>query len=179
MKTRAWITAACMLAIAPALGAQSLGRAPDAVGDTATSGVGVGTALGSDLHPEPEGFEAWTNMGFALEGILGEPILSGTGSTEADAQAGLDLVDARPNSLALLLVSASNNPTAFKGGVVVPTPAPIQLLMSTDDLGGIQLMFAWPEEIPSGIDIYLQFVIYDPAAVQMFSLSNALVAHTP
>jgi hypothetical protein len=176
MKTGAWITAACMLATSPLLGAQSLagqapGIAPDVTNTTITSEV--------DLDTDPVGHESWTNMGFALEGVAGEPILSGSGSALSNAACGIELVDARPLTLALLMVSAFNNPTPFKGGVLVPTPAPIQLMMITDGKGGIQIGFDWPEQIPGGMDIYMQFVILDPAAVQMFSLSNALVAHTP
>jgi hypothetical protein len=166
-----WIAAACVLAMAPALGAQTLIK----------SGGDVSTDPQTDLeqHGKPAAFEAFTNMGFALEGVLGEPILSGTGTMAAGSTNALDLVDARPIAVALLLVSMSNSPTAFKGGKIVPTPAPVQLLLLTDRKGDIHVDFELPALVPGGLDIYMQFVIQDPAAVQLFALSNAISIKTP
>jgi hypothetical protein len=120
--------------------------------------------------------QPFTDLGYALAGEKGEPVLRGTGDLTAGSRTSLALSESRAGTLALLMVAADANPTPFKGGVLVPVPSPLQLLLATDQTGGIRASFAWPEGIPAGFEIIMQYVIYDPAAIQKFALSNALMA---
>jgi hypothetical protein len=171
MKTRAWIVAACVLASLPAAAAQTLGVGPN-VGST-----GVTAESGSVAQPEDQ--EVYLDMGNALAGTYGEPILSVGGSLIADSSAEIKLENAKAYAPAVLVISDAFNPTAFKGGMLVPSPAVLQLILRTKADGSLLVVFDWDAQLPSGLDIYMQFVIQDPAAVQLFALSNAISIKTP
>lgn len=121
----------------------------------------------------------WINLGSALAGIAGPPVLKGSGTLAAGSSCSLALSQARPLATAMLFVAASSTPAPFKGGTLVPVPALLTLPLGTSAGGTIVLPFTWPAGIPSGSSFYFQMAIADPAAVAGVALSNALKGTTP
>jgi hypothetical protein len=76
-------------------------------------------------------------------------------------------------------LSAGNIP--FEGGVLVPdvTPPGFFVTLFTDGTGGFVIQETWPQGIPSGFELYLQYWMLDPAGVFGWSGSNALKATAP
>jgi hypothetical protein len=121
----------------------------------------------------------WTDLGFALAGASGFPVLSGTGTLQAGTPVTVELQAAAPSALATLFGSVASVPQPFKGGTLVPVPPLIARLLMTDAAGGIALAFAeWPAGL-SGLTLDLQYAIQDAGAIQGVALSNALSADVP
>ena len=97
----------------------------------------------------------------------------------ADDTAAIKLENARAHAPAVLVISDAFGPTPFKGGLLVPSPALLHLILRTQGDGTLEIQFEWDVAVPSGLEIYMQFVIKDPMAIQGYALSNALVLQTP
>jgi hypothetical protein len=190
MNTRTWIVTGCLLAAAPAAGAQGMVDAgvvsTSAQGAVNAGQVGAGAQVGSTSATADAGplFKQvssllWVDVGFSLHGADGAPVLTGSGVLAADDTASIKLEHAKPYAPAVLVISDSVGPTPFKGGLLVPSPAVMQLILRTQADGTIELAFEWDVALQSGLDIYLQFVIKDSAATEGYAMSNALVLHTP
>ncbi len=123
--------------------------------------------------------DTWSDLGFALAGAPGVPVLSGDGSLAPLTAGSLDLSNAAAASPAMLFLSTFNNPSAFKGGLLVPVPPLLQVLFFTDGTGALSLPFTWPFGPPSGTTFYFQYAIQDAGAVKGVALSNALAGTTP
>jgi len=122
---------------------------------------------------------AWSNLGLALPGATGVPLLVGTGDLVAGSAGTLALSNAAPSALSLLLISLSSTPVPFKCGTLVPFPIAINLSLATGPTGALLLPWAaWPAGL-SGLSLYWQYVIQDATAVCGASLSNALRANVP
>jgi len=129
---------------------------------------------GCPVTPSP-----WTDLGFALSGVAGEPLLVGTGGLTPGSAGTLGLSQAAPSTLALLFVSLAGTPTPFKCGTLVPVPVALQVPLITNGGGGIPLGWAsWPATL-SDLELHFQYAIKDPAAICGVSLSNALRADVP
>ncbi len=129
--------------------------------------------LGSEVYKlVPNVAPPSVDLGYGKAGSGGKiPKLSLCGLLDAGNYANLDLVDAYPGSLAVMIVSNQNNPTSGFGGIVVPIPPLFLLPLFTDPSGEIHLV------VPGGfgpIDIYIQDLIIDPGATNQTSISNAL-----
>jgi hypothetical protein len=121
----------------------------------------------------------WLDLGFSLAGLNGAPVLDGDGILVQGTPMALTLTNAAPSAPALLLVSASNTPTPFKGGTAIPVPVNLSFQLVTSPSGTVPLSAAWPPGLPSGLSIYLQIAIADAGAPQGAALSNALQATVP
>ncbi len=125
------------------------------------------------------GLPVWTNLGFALPGTLGAPQLVGAGSLLSGSPGALTLSGAKPSSPAYLFVALTNAAAPFKGGTLVPVPPLLTLGLLTSGAGDLPLAWAaWPAGL-SGLDLFFQYAIQDPAAVAGVALSNALRADVP
>ena len=121
----------------------------------------------------------WINLGSGLGGFTGIPSLTGSGPLEPGSPGMASLVGAAPSSAALLCLSLESTPAAFKGGTLVPVPLLLSLVLPTSPGGSVVLPWsAWPSGL-SGLSLYWQFAIQDPAAVLGVALSNALRANVP
>lgn len=121
----------------------------------------------------------WAYLGHEKGGTFGEPVLVGSGPLSAGSSNSLDLVNAYPSSPAAMFMSFSNNPTPFKGGVLVPIPPlPVNVLATLAD-GTVVLPFLVPPGIPPGVALYMQWAIADPGATKGVELSNAVSATFP
>ena len=123
--------------------------------------------------------DAFESLGGGLAGVAGVPALSGAGTLFASTPASLALAQAAPGAPALLLVSVGSSPVPFKGGTLLAFPPLVQLGLVTNGSGGIALPFVTPSGLPAAIDLTLQALVLDAAAVNGVALSNGLSATTP
>ena len=141
------------------------------------------TAAGSVLanHITTWACSAWTDLGFALAGTMGTPLLVGIGDLTAGSPASVVLQKAAPVSVTHLLVADHSTPTAFKCGTLVPglTQFHKHIVLVTSASGDLHLEWpAFPASL-SGLSLYFQYVIPDAGAVCGAALSNALRADVP
>jgi hypothetical protein len=121
----------------------------------------------------------WVNLGFALPGLHGAPIATGSGTLLPGSTLTLVLNNARENAVAHLVVGTSAINVPFKGGTMVPSFDLLIAGLATGPAGKISLAGPLPAGLPSGLTLYFQWWIADPAAVKLFAASNALVATVP
>jgi hypothetical protein len=120
----------------------------------------------------------WDDLGQPLAGLLGLPKQIGEGTLQPGAPFVFTLEDARPSTSCWHIVGLSAGNFPFKGGTLVPVPLLINGPLPTNGAGQLVLAGNWPGA-PTGVALYLQFIIQDIAAVQKFALSNALKATMP
>ena len=125
-----------------------------------------------NLGPQP-----WRDLGDALAGTQGEPLLVGQGHLQPATPMKLSLVRARPSALTYLFVSLADHPTPFKGGVLHPVPVQQTHILATNGLGQILLGTSWPST-PPGLSLVLQAAIADPLAPAGAALSNAVLGRS-
>jgi len=120
----------------------------------------------------------WTNLGHALAGVAGAPLLVGTGTLVGGTPLSLALTGAKPAAPALLVIGLSALEAPFKGGVLVPH---LDALASftTNGAGAVTLGATWPPALPGGVKLWIQWWISDAAGPAGFSASNGLLATSP
>jgi hypothetical protein len=137
----------------------------------------VGTCSGTEFFRNET--KPWTDLGFALPGVAGDPLLVGEGPLTEGSSGTLLLRHAAPSALSILFISSSSTPVPFKCGTLLPFPWMTTLSLTTDGTGGISLAWpAWPGGL-SGTALYWQYGVQDAAAACGVSLSNALRADVP
>lgn len=121
----------------------------------------------------------WTDLGNALAGVSGNPVLTGTGTLVTGSAGSLNFSNIAPSAAGMLFIGLGQGAVPFKGGVLVPTPIILMLPMASDGAGAAVLPWAsWPS-MPSLTTIVFQAGFSDLAAVSKVSLTNALRAITP
>jgi hypothetical protein len=125
--------------------------------------------------------DPWSDLGNALAGTHGEPQLDGTGSLVGGSAYAITLSDALENTTAYLVVGFAPLFAPFRGGVLVPDPAPpgFFVALGTDGGGGFVIADTWPDDVPPGVFLYLQSWIEDPVGPTGLAASNGLQAITP
>jgi glyoxylase-like metal-dependent hydrolase (beta-lactamase superfamily II) len=136
-------------------------------------------ALVGLLAPLAGATEAWTDLGGALPGSAGTPVLSGEGTLIGGTSYGITLSGAAPNSQAVLLVGKSAIDFPFAGGLVVPAPDLVVGPFSTGATGSVSGAGTWALDVPAGSAEWWQVWIADPAAPTGWAASNALQSTTP
>ncbi|MGQ0552982.1 MAG: hypothetical protein ACT4PU_07155 [Planctomycetota bacterium] len=124
-------------------------------------------------------FNTWTDLGFALAGITGDPLLTATGALQCGELIELNLSNAAPSALAALFLATSSTPTPFAGGTLIPVPFLGPYYFTTTPLGTLPLAFTMPDPLPPGFELYAQWAIVDAAGPFGKSLSNALRGDVP
>ena len=122
---------------------------------------------------------AWFDLGAALAGTHGAPVLTPDGSLEPGSTVVLDLASALENSSFTLIVGISALNAPFKGGTLVPFPSLLIFGLPTGPGGGITLTGTWPGSLPSNVAFYFQEWIVDPAGPAGLAATNAVKAVTP
>ena len=89
------------------------------------------------------------------------------------------LTHAPPNALMLAWISFASTPLEAIGGTVHAFPPNNQILFVADATGQSSLTIPWPAGVPSGLDIFLQFVVQDLSVPDGLTLSNAVTKTTP
>jgi hypothetical protein len=115
----------------------------------------------------------WDNLGFPLVGTAGLPRQIGEGPLVAGTPFSFTLRDARPNAAITHFVGLGTLYAPFKGGTLVPTVDLINSGLTTDTDGTLVLSGTWIPA-PSGLQLYLQFWLADPAGPKGLAASNAL-----
>jgi hypothetical protein len=133
---------------------------------------GATTTLDFDLVP------TLADLGLAVPGSLGPPALVGSSTMVPSTPVGFTLSNAKPFSLAPLVVGLSNLSAPFKGGTMVPYPNFI-FPAFTDFFGNSSFGGLWPAGVPSGFTTYFQWWIQDPAGPQGYAASNAVAGTAP
>ena len=126
------------------------------------------------------GINNWTDLGFALAGTAGDPLLTGTGSLAPASYNTVKLVNANPSSLAALFISLASTPIPFMGGTLVPNPfIDPPIFVTTSPSGKFELGFVMPEGVPPGTDLFVQWAIVDGGGPNGVAMSNALRGDVP
>jgi hypothetical protein len=129
--------------------------------------------------PSASAGDAFSNLGGALPGINGNPLLQGAGSLQASTAAFVSLSNAKGSSPAVMFLSFASTPVPFKGGLLQTIPLALAIPLTTDSFGMLGIGFVTPPGLPAGLEFFLQAAIQDSAAVQGVALSNALRALVP
>jgi agmatine/peptidylarginine deiminase len=121
----------------------------------------------------------WTDVGNALAGAYGEPLLVGNGALAGGDQLVLTMSGALENAPATLFVGLTRIDAPFKGGVLVPAPDLLVPGLVTDAGGNLVLSSTWPVGLPSGFTTHLQYWVNDPVGPVGLSASNGVSAIVP
>jgi len=124
-------------------------------------------------------YELWTDLGGGTPGSAGTPALAGSGSLVGGAPASVSLTNAPPGALALAWFSFDPTPFAALGGTVYAQPNAGQLLLVANGGGSAGGATTWPTGMPTGTQVWFQFVVQDASVPAGLTLSNGLVATTP
>jgi FG-GAP-like repeat len=120
----------------------------------------------------------FTDLGHALAGSNGYPILLADGTLAAGSPGSLDLHGAAPGAGGNLWLGLSQLNKPFKGGVFVPFPLlPIHFV--ADGAGDVNLPFVFPSGVPAGTTLVFQYWITDAGAAHGFAASSGLLGVTP
>ena len=140
--------------------------------------IGSGaTAIGGFDPDVPVG--NWANLGGGVGGLLGTPVLTGTGSMAAGSTVTLALAGAIPSGTTNLVVGLSLLGIPFKGGVLVPNPDVVIPGLPLSGSGTHSVSATWPAGIPSGTRTWYQHWVQDFTGPQGLAASNGLRGTTP
>jgi len=131
-----------------------------------------------NISIQPIANSAWTDLGFALAGVNGDPALVGSGSLASGSINSVDLSNAAPVATAGIFIGLSAITAPFKGGTLVPNPDAL-IIVNTDALGEFGLGFHMPAGVPAGVSLFVQMGVQDGAAINGVALSNAIEGVTP
>jgi len=120
------------------------------------------------------GLSAWSDLGNALAGLHGEPVLTGSGLPCSGGSVTLALSNARENSSAFLIIGFSLANVALKGGVLVPAPDVVLSGLPTGPAGALALSASWPAGVPAGLAILFQEWVIDAAGPEGLSATNGV-----
>jgi len=124
--------------------------------------------------------DPWTDLECALAGVTGDPALAGAGTLVPGSLNFMTLSNAAPNAPLGVFATVASTPVPFKGGTLKAFPFLLPpLVITTSPLGLASLPFVLPPSAPSGLELVVQCIIQDPAAVNGFAMSNALQGTVP
>jgi Tol biopolymer transport system component len=123
-----------------------------------------------------DGFRA---LGSGIVGSHGIPRLDASGSVHLSGTGFLDLDDAAPNQLVVLLIAPAVSATPFLGGTLSVNPPSVVLGAMTDSFGALTMHYKLPPT-PFALDLLVvQVVVRDPGVASGAALSNVLCAAFP
>ncbi|MFG0318128.1 MAG: MBL fold metallo-hydrolase [Planctomycetota bacterium JB042] len=116
---------------------------------------------------------AWTDLGAALPGANGPPVLKVQGFPVAGSPIRVELRRALAQTPAILVVGTQNASLPFGGGMLVPSPDVLSPPVLTSANGAIDLDAVFPAGVALGVDLHLQWWITDPTNPGGYAASNA------
>jgi hypothetical protein len=122
---------------------------------------------------------ACTDMGGGTVGSAGAPKFSGTGTLAPGSPVTLGLVNAPPNAFMLSWISLGSTPASVLGGTLYTVPQFAEILWVAGPGGSLSVPTTWPNGLPSGFDVFMQFVVQDAGQVPGLLLSNCQKMTTP
>lgn len=120
--------------------------------------------------------DSWSDLGNALAGTNGLPLLEGSGDLQFGDPTSIRLSNALPNTQGMFFVGISRMDLPIFGGVLVPQIL-IDLPMGTDALGEFEMFLDWPVH-NVGMTVYLQAWLLDAGGPQGLAASNAVAGTT-
>ncbi|MFT7463140.1 MAG: hypothetical protein ACI9EF_001482 [Pseudohongiellaceae bacterium] len=144
--------------------------------------LAVGNSVGGTNWVYQNFGAQWSDLGSANGGVLGDPLLTGTGHTALAETLDIDLSNAPAASATAIVLSLNATAIPFKGGTLVADPTPgfgfVLLSGTTDGSGDLNYPLSMPAAFPSGVDVglaaYLQVIITDASLASGMSLTNCL-----
>ncbi len=122
----------------------------------------------------------WDNeLGSGLAGTHGIPRAGGAGTLDPNSDGFVSLTHAFAGASGILCISGTRAATPILGGTLVPGFPLLDLPFVTSSSGTFIWPFVVPPGVPSGANLYFQFLVVDPAAVQGIAFSNAFSANFP
>lgn len=131
------------------------------------------------FHRNLEGTHPFTILGSGKPGTPVTPRMLAQGTLEAGSDGAILLRDAKPNTLAVVVVAVQNIPVNVLGGTLVPFPALFTVSFVTDANGSLTL--PWTNHSPAtpGQSFWLQTLVADSGATHGVAFSNAVKATQP
>jgi len=126
------------------------------------------------IKPSP-----WSDEGGGTVGVNGAPTLQGSGSLLAGSQAGLLLTKAAASAPMVAWMSLTSVPQSYFGGTIHAFPFTNQFFFGSSLEGSFAASTTWPAGVPSGTQVWFQFIIADPSVIWGLTLSNAVKATAP
>lgn len=124
----------------------------------------------------------FVDLGLALAGAKGLPLLDITGTMEPGDPITISLTNALENTPAYLFIGLAELNLPFKGGTMVPAvtaPLGLNLALGTNGAGAVTLPAVWPTGLPPSLTTWYQIWILDPVGPVGVSASNAIKAFAP
>ena len=78
-----------------------------------------------------------------------------------------------------MLRSGHPSPLSYFGGTIHAFPPATSFLLAANGSGNLTIGGAWPAGIPSGTNLWFQYLVGDPSVVWGITLTNGLLATTP
>jgi len=144
-------------------------------------GTGLGTGYTFAMDTLVFGNEPgdWLDLGGGVGGSQGVPTLQGEGPLVGGTVAVVTLSGAPALATATLVMGLSPLNASFKGGVLVPTPDLLVPGLPVSGDGQIVTPFVWPNGVPPGATLLVQYWIPDGTAAAGWAASNGLAAVAP
>jgi nitrous oxidase accessory protein NosD len=119
-------------------------------------------------------FSPFEDLGFALAGAGGAPLLQGAGTTIAGDPLDVMLSNASPSATTTLVLGTSLLLAPFKGGVMVPDANLLVGPLPVAADGTLALSAPWPGGVHSGTLLWIQAWLPDAGGPAGFAASNGL-----
>ena len=121
----------------------------------------------------------WIDLGHELPGTNGPPRLVGEGTLQGNTQVFLTISRALPSAPTGVFMGFTAAWQPLHGGMLVPAPEVVAWPVFTDGTGSLQMQGWWPGGMPSGVSVWFQAWMFDPAGPEGFAATNALTIETP
>ncbi len=159
-----------------AMARTSSGTAALAWKDTRTD---AGDIYSANLNEDGTLGPRWTDLGGGTTGINGAPRFSASGPLTAGSATALRMVNGPFSGASLLWISTTSVPFGFLGGTIHANPFQVQVVLVTSPSGELNLSGPLSAGLPSGFQVWFQFLLQDLTVLGDISLSNALRAEMP
>ncbi|GEM_PF-3963690 len=143
------------------------------------TGLGGGYTFAMDTLVFGDEPGDWFDLGGSVGGSSGAPTLQGEGPLVGGTVAVVTLSGAPALASATLVIGLSPLNAPFKGGVLVPSPDLLVPGLPVPGDGQIVTPFVWPNGVPSGAMLLVQYWIPDGTAGAGWAASNGLAAVAP
>jgi hypothetical protein len=124
----------------------------------------------------------WADLGQALAGTHGDPLIVGAGPLEPGTTFTVTASNVLAQTSAFVMVGATAINAPFLGGTFVPNPAVVLPALTVGVAGSPSTFTLGPITVPAGTpaggNIYFQTWIVDPVAPYGVAASNAIVGTT-